>query len=857
MNTWSIVKFFLPERSFFLDNHLQLDKLKTNISFFVTVVAPPFQQSHDSQNGWRQTHHIGWGIDETDPQYPSLFERGIAEILLSDLELKTKTFVGIDESLADHLTFNEATNVECLKETLLAANVTQLLLNFGLKKLEIIAFDGAEFPEKRDQEREREKREDENTLEHQIDELLDNALLLFVTSYGKAIPAFLNGFVAGPVVEKLNTLILKFTKRNEGNGDGEECQKDNDNGTDPNWQLNKAGAILSFLFALAAWIFMCVCIYIAVRNKKKRGLYNNELLMNQMREASLIMTPHLPLYVRFGVPLFLLCNIALFISSNTSVGASVYLIVNFGGHELQSESLFNFTLMSSIREMWEAGVISLALLIAIFSGAWPYIKLFTMFLCWTLPPILLSVKGREKVLMFLDAMGKWSLIDAFILVFMMVVFSFNVTIPPASSLLGFPPIENPIFTNITTIRTYVVPQMGFHSFVLATIASLIITHILLVFHRRVSTKELEVIIEQEDETYRRDDTMEKLLSEINVEDISSKSEYLPLLNENEMDRLVIVDLENDRRPLSSHSFHILGKEKIEVRFTLGGTILVVCSILLSLGFLLAGGMIDSFSFEFSGAAATLLTYMGQGNHKPFSLISLAMALPESSISPNSFSIRWIQISFMLFAFIIPLLYIAILLFLWIIPLRSKEQKVVFIIAEIIRAWSSMEVFVLALATALIALQQFTKFIIGNRCNLIDVLLKRFLPWIFAGGVETCFDIKTTLLRGCWLMFIAVAIYIVVGQIVMSLCHKVIQERDHLYQLHHNSNISASDSSDYSDNVDGDIGDSGVSGVSGVRSNNSKECKGCGCFSKYMRVFKDYLVYYCVKCRILEKLPKII
>lgn len=152
------------------------------------------------------------------------------------------------------------------------------------------------------------------------------------------------------------------------------------------------------------------------------------------------------------------------------------------------------------------------------------------------------------------------------------------------------------------------------------------------------------------------------------------------------------------------------------------------------------------------------------------------------MSPNSFSIRWIQTSFLMFAFIIPLCYIFIILLLWITPLYPKEQRRLFIVAEIIRAWSSMEVFVLAVITALVALQQFTQSIIGNRCDFINEVLKRFIPWVFNGGPEICFDIRATLLSGCWLMFISVVLYIIVGQIVMSLCHKVIQEQHKFYPV---------------------------------------------------------------------------
>ena len=40
-----------------------------------------------------------------------------------------------------------------------------------------------------------------------------------------------------------------------------------------------------------------------------------------------------------------------------------------------------------------------------------------------------AVKRRESFLMALDALGKWSLIDAYVLVLMMVAFHFHITQP--------------------------------------------------------------------------------------------------------------------------------------------------------------------------------------------------------------------------------------------------------------------------------------------------------------------------------------------------------------------------------------------------------------------------------------------
>eukprot|EP00854_Cymbomonas_tetramitiformis_P002840 gene2840-3638_t len=87
-------------------------------------------------------------------------------------------------------------------------------------------------------------------------------------------------------------------------------------------------------------------------------------------------------------------------------------------------NIFNFTLANSVRDMWNAKVYTLALLIAVFSGGWPYAKLALMLVCWAVPPHLFDAKHRGRMLLALDLLGKWSLIDTYVLVLMMVAFHF-------------------------------------------------------------------------------------------------------------------------------------------------------------------------------------------------------------------------------------------------------------------------------------------------------------------------------------------------------------------------------------------------------------------------------------------------
>ena len=132
------------------------------------------------------------------------------------------------------------------------------------------------------------------------------------------------------------------------------------------------------------------------------------------------------------------------------------------------KSIFDFGLANTVQDMWDAEVYLLATLIAFFSGAWPYIKLFTMFLCWMLPPNMLPLKWRHRILVWLDILGKWSLIDAFVLVLLMVAFYFTLEIVPS-----------------LIIYVTVQPVFGFNGFLIATMMSLISGHIVLYYHRVV------------------------------------------------------------------------------------------------------------------------------------------------------------------------------------------------------------------------------------------------------------------------------------------------------------------------------------------------------------------------------------
>jgi uncharacterized paraquat-inducible protein A len=89
------------------------------------------------------------------------------------------------------------------------------------------------------------------------------------------------------------------------------------------------------------------------------------------------------------------------------------------------------------------------------------------------------------------------------------------------------------------------------------------------------------------------------------------------------------------------------------------------------------------------------------------------------MDPNSFGTRFIQITYLLFAFVLPLCFLLMLGTLWVVPMRITLQRKLFTVAEMLNAWSTIDVFVISIIAALLEIKQFAAFIIGDSCNVVN------------------------------------------------------------------------------------------------------------------------------------------
>jgi hypothetical protein len=133
-------------------------------------------------------------------------------------------------------------------------------------------------------------------------------------------------------------------------------------------------------------------------------------------------SPEIPKFVRWIMPLILLVNIGFFLSGHLSLGATVNIEAELAGEKFRVEKFFEFSMARSTVDIWNAGGRELAIMILIFSGVWPYTKQLMTLALWFLPPTSLSISRRGSILLWLDWLAKWSMIDIFVLVISIAAF---------------------------------------------------------------------------------------------------------------------------------------------------------------------------------------------------------------------------------------------------------------------------------------------------------------------------------------------------------------------------------------------------------------------------------------------------
>jgi hypothetical protein len=200
-----------------------------------------------------------------------------------------------------------------------------------------------------------------------------------------------------------------------------------------------------------------------------------ESMLDQSTTA-LFRSPRIPWKIRWGVPFAILVNTALYMGGHLGVLSTVNVDASLAGEEFTIYSFLEFTFIESTKRTYDNGGAEMAILIWIFTGIWPYIKLFLSLLLWMLPPNRISVAQRGRILLWLDALAKLSVIDIFTMLLGVAVLLIFVGGPDES-----------LQTDgvLYTMKAIVIPRAGFYCLIIAQRMSRVSSKFFLEYHEKV------------------------------------------------------------------------------------------------------------------------------------------------------------------------------------------------------------------------------------------------------------------------------------------------------------------------------------------------------------------------------------
>lgn len=505
--------------------------------------------------------------------------------------------------------------------------------------------------------------------------------------------------------------------------------------------------------------------------RNSEALVDELLFSSEQREAptrrcafswtSLAASANVPMWARCTIPILLCANIAFFVWSNCTNAASVDVELGLlenatgvGPITIHLGTLYKFSLTNSVRDMWRAGVYPLSVLIALCSGGWPYVKLISMLACWFAPESQLQSSGdqhadhspdsalvhvfrmspqrRENVLIWLDALGKWSLVDTFVMTLLTVAFHFKVS-------LGFS-YGGGDFVDAIVVNVYVRALPSFFVFVAATCLSLVLGHAILALHRRDVKLKGELSrtdgnsmlsdkwnsrVKQAACLWR--DTSYSLIQHAFEEDLvrnlhdaigngcSQNACVAPNHSENQ-----VGDAEEQKRD---------DNEAGECKMMHPPSVLPVAvslsaaaGLMLTVALICVGASTEGFDFDIRGAAGWI---MGDDSKERYSMVSLGRDVPRASKHPHSAGALTLKLVYFVYALVFPLILPIALLVLWLIPMRVVTMRSVYRLCEVINAWAALDVFMIALLACITEISQFAAFMVS--CILSFDLKASFWP----------------------------------------------------------------------------------------------------------------------------------
>jgi len=478
--------------------------------------------------------------------------------------------------------------------------------------------------------------------------------------------------------------------------------------------------------------------------------------------TSMFRSKQVPCIMKWLIPVIIVANAIFFLSGHLSLGATVSIEAEVAGEKFTIENFFEFSIARSTIDIWNAGGRELAILILMFSGIWPYTKLLMTFALWFLPPSRISVTRRGSILIWLDWLAKWSMVDIFVLVISIAAFRVS--------------IENPDVTYLPedfySIEMMVIPLWGLYANMIAQMISQITSHVIIHYHRRIvaeASKSERVLgssmqaqtaqaqdQENEVQAYRVD-------TEKGVDSIGSL-ETIPVAGSKPIDLEKSAEI---KESLRQHRFgrpHRGETEKLVPRRYVD-KLLLACAVCLG-ALVIVGCSLPSFSLELFGLVGVAVEF-GQdfqeasAYHSVFSVVGLLFEQASYLGSAKDYiGLGVLSILFISTLLFVPIIQSIALLRQWFSTTTPMEKQRMAAYLEILQAWQYLEVYLVALFVSSWQLGPVSDSMINSYCeNLENMFAQMVYYGILKEEDAQCFSVTANIENG--------AFSLVLGAILLS------------------------------------------------------------------------------------------
>lgn len=454
----------------------------------------------------------------------------------------------------------------------------------------------------------------------------------------------------------------------------------------------------------------------------------NEMTLCSQTQA-LIKSEDIMMFSRYLFPFIVFANIALFISGHLNIGGAVVADLHFAGEFISIPNFFEFSIAETVREMWTSGVKSLAIIIFLLSVLWPYCRQCILLFLWIAPPSRLSIQRRGVILNQLDSLGKWSIVDIYLLMISLVCFRISLKSPSNHKILP---------ENFYGLDVMLMPLWGLYANMIAQLISQLSSHFVIFQHKRVLANAQKRLGGKFNAEQMKRNRMRNIDSE-NPE-IKEKSSNTALKDEN---------------------FSSYGSAEGKIITLRYSSKVLICLVgLATFILLILGCSLPSFRIDLIGLAAELIKAgeETQTSSQLFSIFDIVKVVMDQALylntAPHYVGLTSFCILFLSTTLVTPSILTILLLSIWFVPMGAKMRDRVLHTISILNAWQYLEVYIISVFLAMWQVGDISEIMVEDLCGSLDQLFTTlFFLGVLSEENARCFYTSVDVESGFYLLIL--------------------------------------------------------------------------------------------------------